>query len=44
MREELQTPYQSPKVDVRIVFKRDTTGDVIGCTVYQNGVYEFVRF
>ena len=36
--------FQSPKLDIRIVFKRDATGVVVGCTVYQDGAFEFVRF
>ena len=35
--------FQSPKVDIRIVFKRGATGAVVGCRVYQGGTFEFIR-
>jgi len=34
--------FQSPKIDLKIVFQRNTAGSVIGCTVYQGGVFEFI--
>ena len=34
--------FQSSKIDLKIVFQRNTAGSVIGCKVYQGGVFEFI--